>query len=468
MQQNGCNCARPPGVLAGEQNVKKYRAGVPQLFDLALPPLILEAGANLTHHIVRGFHWGPQPDTHTLQQRCPSVQVSTDTPALPTRRSSHDLDLLQRAKPGVDAPWVDVVPNVLVIHTLTGDARAGGPGGFWAPVIGPGEPLDPERMRIFSFNVLGSCYGTSGPTDASFPHRTDDVRFTPTAGLGRGGIALPEPHLPATVTTWDQARSILLALDALGIHHVDLALGGSLGGMIVLCLAALDPTRFSRILPIAAVEAASSWILAWNHIGRQAILADPGFPHEVRRGLELARQIAMVTFRSELIFDASQGRLMAEEHDDSSVVPWSSRLPYRMQTYLEYQGSKFRNRFDAQSYLCLLDAMDHHDLSRRPSAPTTNETWPWKARDQGWSEPPSRVGHSWGLSRIRASALGVGVDSDQLYRPEQTDDWVERLKKQGVVAERAMLQSPYGHDAILLEWDQIRQVIRQAWQLPSS
>ena len=128
-------------------------------------------------------------------------------------------------------------------------------------------------------------------------------------------VSLDEHRLPATVTPWDQARAILQALDALGIEKVSLVTGGSLGGMIVLCLAVLAPERFERMAPIAAAEKASTWVVGWNHVARQALLLDPGFPEAPARGLELARQLAMITYRAEPGLDARQGQ----------TPGWSSR-----------------------------------------------------------------------------------------------------------------------------------------------
>ena len=120
------------------------------------------------------------------------------------------------------------MPTVLVVHALTGDARAAGPDGWWGPLAGPGRALDPTRVRILCANNLGSCYGSSGPLDVGWPDRVR--RFTP----------------------WDQARALRSLLDVLGIERLRLATGASLGGMIALCLAVLRPGGVERLLPIGA------------------------------------------------------------------------------------------------------------------------------------------------------------------------------------------------------------------------
>jgi homoserine O-acetyltransferase len=413
----------------------------PFLFDLPLPPLTLEAGARLSHHVVRGWCWTTARDR---------LRIGADVPDSGgwqvVRRSWGELAAVARKNRGES--FRPDIPTVLIVHALTGDARAGGPGGWWEPLIGPDAPFDPTRMRILCFNLLGSCYGTSGPCDEGFPCRLDDRRFDPPAAPLRGHFPVNESDLPATVTTWDQARSLLMALDAVGIGRVDLVTGGSLGGMIALCLAALAPERFARVAPIAATDAASPWILAFNHVARQAILADPGWPTDPSRGLEIARQLAMITYRAEYGFDQTQGRRMAVGNRESHT--WSSRAPYRISTYLEHQGQKLRRRFDARSYVCLLGSMDHHDLNRPP---------PPFQRTQADRE-------AWGLCRIRSSVLGVKVDTDQLYLPAQTDRWTAVLGDLGVPVETAVLHSPHGHDSFLIEWDQMKPLMESALALP--
>jgi homoserine O-acetyltransferase len=361
--------------------------GAPFLFDLALPGLTLEGGSRLEHHRVRGWCWGQETDAAEIRARRP---LSTS------------------------------VPTVLLVHALTGDARAGGPEGWWEPLIGPGRVLDPQRVRLLCFNLLGSCYGSSGPTDADFPS---------TAG-----------GTPASVTTWDQARSLLLALDSLGVQELALCTGGSLGAMVALCLASLAPERVERLAPIAGAAQASSWVVGFNHVAREVLRMDPGFPHDVRRGLDVARQLAMLTYRAEPALEAQQGRHLQEE--------WTPERPYRIQTYLKHQGEKLVRRFDGRSYLALLGAMDHHDLSRPPPLPGPEESW--------------RHGPSWGLSRLQAQVLAVGIDTDVLFFPHHMSRLAEELRAQGRSAEEALLTSPHGHDAFLIEWEQMASLLSRS------
>jgi homoserine O-acetyltransferase len=400
-------------------------SSTPQAFDLRLAPLELEAGGVVTSHLVRGWWWGPDADLPALQARArviPAESMDRGADKI-TRRSARELQEIG-SPTNVAAPtFPNDIPTVVTVHALTGDMRTGGAGGWWAPVIGPGRALDPSTHRILCFNNLGSCYGTSGPADEGFP------------------MQATTPVQPAVVTTWDQARSILAALDALGIEQVDLLTGGSLGGMITLCLAALAPERFRRIAPIAATEAASPWIIGWNHVARSTLLLDPNYPESPDRGLELARQLAMLTYRAEPGLDERQGRAMA------NVDGWAPPAPYRIETYLEHQGAKLRNRFHAFAYLAQLGAMDHHDLGRPPGT------------GQG--------GTSWGIDRIRASVLAVDIDTDQLYFPEQTHRLAQRLRERGRTVETFTIRSRHGHDAFLIEWSQVDALLRRALALPA-
>ncbi|XXF76734.1 alpha/beta fold hydrolase [Myxococcaceae bacterium GXIMD 01537] len=413
-------------------------ARTPRVFDLALPDLPLEAGARVSPHLARGWWWGPAEDLPWLESRgLLHPEGSEAAPSRAVHRSVEEQrERFTEARPRTTPRAADEVPTVLLVHALTGDARAGGPGGWWEPLIGPGRALDPEHVRLLCFNNLGSCYGSSGPADAGFPLRVDDRRFGPTSPLPKGNVAMDETLLPATITPWDQARAILLALDALGIERVSLAVGGSLGGMIVLCLAALAPGRFERIAPIAASEVASTWVVGWNHIARQALLLDPGYPSMPWRGLELARQLATLTYRAEPGLDARQR---------PGGGGWSSRALLPVQSYLEHQGSKLRARFDARSYVALLGAMDHHDVSRFPG---------------------KRADGPWGLARIQASALCVGIDRDQLFFPEHMRNLSSRLRALGLHAEYAELSSAHGHDGFLLEWEPLAELLGRALALP--
>ena len=345
-------------------------AASPRIFELALPDLALARGGVVTQHHARGWWWSREGDTPEAPQ------------------------------PGG--------PTVLLVHALTGSAQAGGKDGWWEPLIGAGRAIDPAHYRVLCFNNLGSCYGSSGPGSPGFPTlKTVDL------------------------TCLDIARALLLSLDQLGVGRVHLTTGGSLGGMVTLTLAALAPERFERILPFATSVSASAWVVGWNHVARQILRLDPGYPDNVGRGLEIARQLAILTYRAEPGLDARQPR----------PVPGTD-AGYPVQSYLEHQGKKLRNRFAAQAYELQLAAMDHHDLLQ----PLPGDTQP-------------------AISRVRASALVVDVDTDQLFTPAQAAALTQQLRAAGATVERETVTSIHGHDAFLIEWKTLGPILTKALHL---
>jgi homoserine O-acetyltransferase/O-succinyltransferase len=347
-------------------------AASPRIFELALPDLALARGGVVRAHRARGWWWSREGDTP-------------------------------------DAPRSDV-PTVLLIHALTGSAKAGGEGGWWEPVIGPGRALDPDHYRILCFNNLGSCYGSSGPGVEGFP---------------------TDPKLE--LTSLDISRAILQALDKLGIKRVHLTTGGSLGGMVTLALAALAPERFERILPVAATAATSAWAVGWNHVARQILKLDPGYPDNIGRGLEIARQLAVLTYRAEPGLEERQPR------------PKKAGESHPVRSYLEHQGAKLRNRFAVRSYELQLDAMDHHDLLQ----PLPGESRP-------------------AISRVQAATIVADVDTDQLFPTVQAETLVAQLSKTSTHVERATIRSLHGHDAFLIEWDTLGPILTRALHLKAS
>ena len=392
-----------------EATVPLRAAAEPKLFELALPPLALVRGGAVEAHHARGWWWGPTVDGPVLEARARP---------LPSWAIREPMRVVQRDGPlppleATGAPKLrDDVPTVLAIHALTGDARVGGPGGWWEPLIGEGRPMDPAKLRVLCFNNLGSCYGSSGPGDQGFPEA-------------------------AELTSWDIARALWQALDALGVDRLALVGGGSLGGMVALCVAALRPDKVDRLLPVACSAQASAWVVGWNHVAREILKLDPGFPNEPGRGLELARQLAMLTYRAEAGLDLRQGRHL-------QLVPGAAG-EYRIQGYLEHQGLRLRRRFDGRSYLQMLNAMDHHDLLL---------------------PPPGEEGMP-AVARIRSSALVVDVDTDQLFTPAQVAALAGELAAAGCHVERATIPSVHGHDAFLIEEAPMAAAVRRALALPA-
>jgi homoserine O-acetyltransferase len=237
-------------------------------------------------------------------------------------------------------------------------------------------------------------------------------------------------------------RTQAAVADHLGIERWALVAGGSMGGMQVLEWGVMYPERVRALLPIATAAAASAQQIGWWSSGRRTISMDPRWrggeyydaepgdgPHD---GLATARMVSMMTFRSDDVFSARFGREVVEPVEGFSL--WQR---FQVERYLEYQGDKLVRRFDANSYLLLTKAMDLHDLAR------------------------GRGGMEAAFGRLRAPLLSVGVNSDILYPPHQSREIAELASRAGGRAEYAEMDSPHGHDAFLIESDQLGAIIRE-------
>jgi homoserine O-acetyltransferase len=299
-----------------------------------------------------------------------------------------------------DGPAPGEAPQVVVVHALTGSADAAGD--WWAPLIGPGRALDTDRVGVLCANLLGGRYGTTGPTSRD-----------PATGRAYGAT------FPA-LTPRDQARAHWRLLDALGVGPLALVTGGSLGGMVALEIALERPTAVRHVLPIAAPAATGPLAIAWNHLQVSIIdrLGD--------EGLALARQLAMTTYRSEVDFDGRFGRRMEPDGRPSIV------------SYLDHQGSKLVERFDGETYRVLAGAMDRHDIGAGRGG-----------QDAALAS----------LAAARTRLTGLGIAGDILYGPAQVRALVEAAGSAGVDAAYRELDSTKGHDAFLVEWDQLSALI---------
>ena len=302
-----------------------------------------------------------------------------------------------------DGPAPGAAPQVLVVHALTGSADAAGD--WWEPLIGPGRAFDTGRVGVLCANLLGGRYGSTGPTSPD-----------PATGEPYGGTF-------PLVTTRDQAAAFWRLADALGVERFAVVSGGSLGGMVALEVALERPAAVDVVLPMAAPAATGPMAIAWNHIQLRTIdaLGD--------EGLALARQLAMTTYRSEADFDGRFGR--ATEPDGRfSIV-----------SYLDHQGDKLVDRFDPATYRTLVRAMDHHDIGR----------------DRGGAEAALAA-----LAGAGTRLTGLGIEGDILYGPDQVHALVDAAARAGVTTAYRELRSTKGHDAFLVEWDQLTEVIREA------
>lgn len=299
---------------------------------------------------------------------------------------------------------------VLVCHAFTGGADADN---WWEPLFGLGKTLDPHRDFIVCSNILGSCYGTTGPTS-----------LNPQTGQPYG------PNFPF-ITIRDMVRLQAALLEALSVQQLQLVLGGSLGGMQALEWALVYPERVRAIAPIAVSGKHSAWCIGWSEAQRQAIYADPLWqnghysPNRApAAGLSVARMIAMSTYRAWASFEDRFGR-----QQDRGL----KGQEFAVANYLQFQGQRLGERFDANTYIRLTEAMDSHDVGR------------------------DRGNYASVLSHLQQPTLIVSISSDILYPPSEQEELAELIPG----AELVQLHSPHGHDAFLMEMDILNcQIVR--------
>jgi len=283
---------------------------------------------------------------------------------------------------------------VVVFHALTGSADAVGE--WWRDVVGSGHAIDTNRYAVLCTNLLGSCYGTTGPAD---PARR------------------PFP----SVTTRDMARLVGQLVESMHVSSVALAIGGSLGGMVAQEFAATYPALVRNVVVLAAPAEHPASAIAWSHIQRRAIAAAG------EDGLEIARMIAMMTYRTAGELAERFGR---EVHESGG---------FAVERYLSRHGEKLRARFDVHTYLTLLGAMDSHDVGR------------------------GRGGVASALRPVKGKIIGVGIPGDLLYDPLDVRRWTEAAG-----AEYREIASPRGHDGFLLEREQVSALVRDVLAEQSS
>jgi homoserine O-acetyltransferase len=290
---------------------------------------------------------------------------------------------------------------VFICHALTGNSDADV---WFGGLIGSGKSIDPDKHFIICPNILGSCYGTTGPTS-----------INPKTG---------EPWQAdfPDITIRDIVRFNQILLDELGVNEVELVIGGSLGGMTALEFVIMDE-RIQKAALLAMGKAHTPWAIGISEAQRMAIYADKnwhnGFYNQQEppvEGLAAARAMAMITYRTPENYQQKFGRQIHPEKEF-----------YQVESYLNYQGNKLVKRFDANTYITLTKAMDTHDVSRGRSS---------------FEEV---------LGKIHKPVLIIGFESDKLY-PIQEQRELATLIPHSTLAE---LHSPYGHDAFLIEFDQL-------------
>jgi homoserine O-acetyltransferase len=314
---------------------------------------------------------------------------------------------------------------VLVLHALSGDSHAEGPSGpghvspgWWDGLIGPGAPIDTERYFVVCPNVLGGCQGTTGPSSPNAENSPYGSRFP-------------------VITIRDQVAVEVALADELGIERWAAMIGGSMGAMRALEWSVGYPDRVERAVVLAVSAAASAEQIALCSLQIRAIKSDPAFVNgdyyftgkSPSTGLSIARGLGQLSYRTEHEFDVRFAREVQDEED-----PLHGGR-YAVESYLEYQGEKLTRRFDANSYVVLSEAMNHHDLGR------------------------ARGGVAEALGTVRARVTVAGIARDRLYPLEQQLEIARLLPGDEEVH---VIQSEFGHDGFLLEIETVGEIVRAA------
>jgi homoserine O-acetyltransferase len=301
---------------------------------------------------------------------------------------------------------------ILVTHAFSGDAHAAGEGGWWSSMIGPGKGFDTDRYFVICSNVLSGCRGTTGP-----------------------GSINPETGCPwamtfPSVSVADMVRLQKMLIDRLGIERLLTISGGSMGGMQALEWAVAYPDSVASAIPIATTARHSAQQIAFNEVGRQAIMADPDWNdgnyytgRPPARGLAVARMVGHITYMSDESMRQKFGRRLRRPDQ------------FEVESYLQYRGSQFVDRFDANSYIYITRAMDSFDLTERGSLASLFE-------------------------RVRTRFLVISFTSDWLYPSYQSQEIVSALRSRNCDVAYCELTSHYGHDAFLVEVNEQTELVR--------
>lgn len=320
---------------------------------------------------------------------------------------------------------------VLICHALSGDShvaglRSGedpelGSSGWWDTMVGPGKAIDTERYFVVCSNVLGGCSGTTGPSSI------DPATSTPY------GLRFP------VVTIEDMADIQARLLDALGVGTLTAVVGGSMGGMQALAFAKRYPERVVSVVADATTWRLGPQAIAFNEVGRRAILEDPNFnggdyygsAAQPESGLSIARMVGHITYLSDESMHEKFGRRLQR----SEQYAYDFVSEFQVESYLAHQGRRFVERFDANTYLLMTKAMDYFDL--QGDAPTLAAA----------------------LKGVDARFLVLSFSSDWLFATARSRELVAALKENGNEVTFAEIPSPYGHDAFLLEPEEQHRLI---------
>jgi homoserine O-acetyltransferase len=329
---------------------------------------------------------------------------------------------------------------VLVCHALNASHHVAGvyPGqdnseGWWDNMIGPGKPLDTNQFFVIGVNNLGSCFGSTGP-----------MHLHPDTGRVYGA------DFPVvTVEDWVNAQALLL--DRLGIAQLAAVMGGSLGGMQAVSWTLQYPERVKHAVVVASAPNLTAENIAFNEVARRAIVTDPDFhgghfyQHNVvpKRGLRIARMVGHITYLSDDVMNTKFGRQLRDAVADSATgYRYSTQeVEFQIESYLRYQGDKFSEYFDANTYLLITRALDYFD----PAA--------------------AYGGHlSAAFARTQAKFLLVSFTTDWRFSPERSREMVQALLDNQRDVSYAEIDAPHGHDAFLLDDSRYMNVVRSYFE----
>ena len=307
---------------------------------------------------------------------------------------------------------------ILVVHALSGDTHAAGDNGWWESLIGPGKGLDTNKYFIICSNVIGGCRGSTGPSS-----------INPKTGEPYG------TDFPL-VTIGDIVNAQKRLIDHLGIEKLHNVIGGSMGGMQVLQWMVSYPAKIRSAIPIATTMKHTPQQIAFNEVGRQAIIADPDWNNGhyygsavPAKGLALARMIGHITYMSDASMTEKFGRRVRQDKELFKFSP-----EFEVEGYLQYRGNNFTKRFDANSYLYITKAIDYFNLLNGNNIASI-------------------------FRGLKAKVLVISFKSDWLYPAYQSQEIVKACKLSGVETTYCEINSAYGHDSFLLETDQENELV---------
>ena len=329
---------------------------------------------------------------------------------------------------------------VLICHALNASHHVAGvyegqdkSEGWWDNMIGPGKPVDTNHFFVIGVNNLGSCFGSTGP-----------MHIHPDTGNVYGA------DFPVvTVEDWVNAQALLL--DALGIHQLAAVMGGSLGGMQALSWTLQHPDRVRHAVVVASAPNLTAENIAFNEVARRAIVTDPDFheghfyAHGVipKRGLRIARMVGHITYLSDDVMNEKFGRQLRDAVVGSATgYRYSTQdVEFQIESYLRYQGDKFSEYFDANTYLLITRALDYFDPARRFDGDLSKA-----------------------FADIRAKFLLVSFTTDWRFSPTRSREMVRALLDNQRDVSYAEIDAPHGHDAFLLDDPRYMQVVRSYFE----